>query len=750
MSKKPNRRALNSSGEERNTSADKALQREKKTGTRASKKMFFESTGHSVNRTSQPTSETSPQKTNDQSPPKLDESIAPNAVTLNRNYSTSELGKCSPQEPGKAPSHKSDAPLHQYGSGLPVKNGDIDLSSSASRSDNGAKQKPASEKNIELPGGTKPSDQIQVSVAESTVRAFPHSLDVPPTPPIKQEEQPEMNAKCADVQKMSTHRSPEPVYLLHSEQTEKMSNLPGHGCVNNSSAKTGNDSVSAPGLEHITKLAHELNDEAGAKRNVTPAVEFRHCENVVVSHGSDGTDKVDHQRSTQYSSDQQIIDRAAVCDGLRHCSKNDQDRNINSQSSQSIAEAHAAIVSKLLNNADNVVITWARQLANEHHLSFAQPSFTESTASTFTHREDCDIQIRSNPVEKIEPMSKAKDNFAPDLMTAKASDRQLTARRNCIYISQKRMPERRYIMGIEVALAAVIAAAGARRAHSQPENEASSEYRVTPKGTDKTMSSASIASADGPEDKYLSEKSSLSLAAIRKEHRSNKTEECLPPELSYRAGKTSGQKDEPIILPATPTVNGTIKEPQSNDVNRTKKVNPVAKRPTTFISSGDTLISIAERFFDNPNVAWLIADLNVEQAKESWIDEKRIVEFKNRQPICLPVDQEIAEFLLNRPKHARPENLITIVQKTQIDRELLESSWRPVVGGAGKEGRRLLQNHHNWPSKSVTSKQFYLTPSPHDQGLFQSTRDGIGNTILSRMSGSKSKNTNFRIIKRFF
>src|SRR5207245_2929495 len=36
----------------------------------------------------------------------------------------------------------------------------------------------------------------------------------------------------------------------------------------------------------------------------------------------------------------------------------------------------------------------------------------------------------------------------------------------------------------------------------------------------------------------------------------------------------------------------------------------VLHRPTTMVSPRDTLVSIAEAFFHDPNLAWLIADLN--------------------------------------------------------------------------------------------------------------------------------------------
>jgi hypothetical protein len=105
-------------------------------------------------------------------------------------------------------------------------------------------------------------------------------------------------------------------------------------------------------------------------------------------------------------------------------------------------------------------------------------------------------------------------------------------------------------------------------------------------------------------------------------------------------------------------------------------------RPTYLISKNDTLVSIAEEMFHDANLAWLIADLNVGRMKDYRVDSKRIVEFRSRQQIHLPVWQDIVEFRRNRPKNTHPNNLITIVVETQVDRELLNSALKIVSPGA--------------------------------------------------------------------
>jgi hypothetical protein len=103
-------------------------------------------------------------------------------------------------------------------------------------------------------------------------------------------------------------------------------------------------------------------------------------------------------------------------------------------------------------------------------------------------------------------------------------------------------------------------------------------------------------------------------------------------------------------------------------------------RPSWLIAEGDTLIKIAEEHFSDPYIGWLIADLNKGNSQEHLMDGKRIVEFQSRQQITLPVWQDIVEFYGSMPAEARPENLVTIVSSTQIDREVVNSVLGPIIG----------------------------------------------------------------------
>ncbi len=109
---------------------------------------------------------------------------------------------------------------------------------------------------------------------------------------------------------------------------------------------------------------------------------------------------------------------------------------------------------------------------------------------------------------------------------------------------------------------------------------------------------------------------------------------------------------------------------------------PVFLRPTCLVSENDTLISIAEELFHDPNLGWLIADLNRDRIQERFEDGKRIVEIASRQELFVPVWQDIVEFYESRSQAAAPENLVTIVSQSQLDRELLNSTLAKVVGAA--------------------------------------------------------------------
>lgn len=126
---------------------------------------------------------------------------------------------------------------------------------------------------------------------------------------------------------------------------------------------------------------------------------------------------------------------------------------------------------------------------------------------------------------------------------------------------------------------------------------------------------------------------------------------------------------------------------EQNESETTKTL--VLLRPKYLIGETDTLLSIAEEHFSDPYLGWLIADLNKDNCREHTMDGKRIVEFQSRQQITLPVWQDIVDFYGSMPDQAKPENLITIVSATEIDREVVESVLGPIVAGKRSSSQNL-------------------------------------------------------------
>lgn len=119
---------------------------------------------------------------------------------------------------------------------------------------------------------------------------------------------------------------------------------------------------------------------------------------------------------------------------------------------------------------------------------------------------------------------------------------------------------------------------------------------------------------------------------------------------------------------------------EDDDTTNGSALSQVLRRPKWVIQPGETLDGLAERLFSNADLGWLIADLNRSLTRETYMDNKRIVELHSRLEIELPVWQDIQKFNQNRKKNQNAENLVTIVIERQVDREVVESVLAKVVG----------------------------------------------------------------------
>jgi len=105
----------------------------------------------------------------------------------------------------------------------------------------------------------------------------------------------------------------------------------------------------------------------------------------------------------------------------------------------------------------------------------------------------------------------------------------------------------------------------------------------------------------------------------------------------------------------------------------------VLRRPTVLITLSDTFVSLAEQHFLDATLSWLIADLNKHKLTEMWKGTTKVVAILNGESIELPVWEDVVEFYQNKPKIARADNLLTVVLKRNLDRELLEATLASVI-----------------------------------------------------------------------
>jgi hypothetical protein len=107
--------------------------------------------------------------------------------------------------------------------------------------------------------------------------------------------------------------------------------------------------------------------------------------------------------------------------------------------------------------------------------------------------------------------------------------------------------------------------------------------------------------------------------------------------------------------------------------------NSVLRRPTVLMTMSDTFVSLGEQHFFDALLAWLIVDLNKHKVTEMWKGTTKVVAISNGETIELPVWEDIVEFYQNKPKVAKADNLLTVVLKRSLDRELIEAALASVV-----------------------------------------------------------------------
>lgn len=105
------------------------------------------------------------------------------------------------------------------------------------------------------------------------------------------------------------------------------------------------------------------------------------------------------------------------------------------------------------------------------------------------------------------------------------------------------------------------------------------------------------------------------------------------------------------------------------------------ERPTFIIGTSDSLVSIAEALYGDGLVGYLLADLNRDRTVQYEKDGRRYVETRAREVLKLPLADDLSCFS-KVDRDGRPllsQNLVTVVQESVVDREVVEELLRPVV-----------------------------------------------------------------------
>lgn len=109
------------------------------------------------------------------------------------------------------------------------------------------------------------------------------------------------------------------------------------------------------------------------------------------------------------------------------------------------------------------------------------------------------------------------------------------------------------------------------------------------------------------------------------------------------------------------------------------------KRQTIIVGLNDCLNKIANTLFQDPNLGWLIADLNKHRMNERIDGKLRVVSIAALQILDMPTQDEILRFKNSRANDHCAENLVTIVLQNTIDKNKLEETLAPVVPKLNQE-----------------------------------------------------------------
>ncbi len=197
------------------------------------------------------------------------------------------------------------------------------------------------------------------------------------------------------------------------------------------------------------------------------------------------------------------------------------------------------------------------------------------------------------------------------------------------------------------------------------------EKRLSSKERDNQFKSANKIKIKNLLRKLKEEMRELSAKDLEKLKSSSTKEELLD-----RLSKMVANDEKRLFTKRQLSSFGTAKQEiltQQSSPNAPLSNQIVSYRPLWLVTVNDTLTKLAEQIYQDPDVGWLIADMNITRVKERYVNGKRVIELQSRQQIELPIQEDIDLFKMNKSKEATAEKLITIVQVNQLDKELINS-----------------------------------------------------------------------------
>jgi hypothetical protein len=106
----------------------------------------------------------------------------------------------------------------------------------------------------------------------------------------------------------------------------------------------------------------------------------------------------------------------------------------------------------------------------------------------------------------------------------------------------------------------------------------------------------------------------------------------------------------------------------------------VIQRPKHMVQPGETLTTIAEEYYNDARLAWLILSLNKGKVSETWKGDICYVEVNGRQELELPVGEDIATFYKVSAGKYNEKRLVSSVRQSHMDQELVTLAFDNVVG----------------------------------------------------------------------